>query len=373
MSFARRQTQALMNGDTTTHLSFGAPARYIQGPGTLSQLPLLLDEFKSTRALVVADDFVRQLLSEAVPALQGLRWHVFAGECTAAEVERVAQSFRNGDCDLIVGAGGGKSIDAAKGAQIALDCPVFIVPTVASTDAPTSRVAVLYTVDHRLAEVRAMRANPDVVLVDTAVLARAPRRFFVSGLGDALSKKFEMGQCMEAGGVNFYKGRQGQLTKLIGETCFSTLMADTADALAAVEAKAPNAAFERVLEATILLSGLAFENGGLSVAHSLTRGLSAIPAIHGSLHGEEVAFGLLVQLQLERDVQQAMLDQLRPYYRMTGLPASLQALGVPANELAEAAMKIAEVTVATSPHLKHFSRTLGARELADAILATSQA
>jgi len=362
-----------MNGTTSTHLSFGAPARYIQGPGTLAQLLPLLDEFRSTRALVVADDFVRKLLCDAVPELQGLRWHVFAGECTAAEVERVAQSFRDGDCDLVVGAGGGKSIDAAKGAQISLDCPIFIVPTVASTDAPTSRVAVLYTEDHRLAEVRAMRANPDVVLVDTSVLVKAPRRFFVSGLGDALSKKFEMGQCIGAGGINFYKGRQGQLTTLIGDACFSTLMADTADALEAVASKMPNAAFERVLEATILLSGLAFENGGLSVAHSLTRGLSAIPAIHGSLHGEEVAFGLLVQLLLERDSQQSVLDQLLPYYRMTGLPASLQALGVPANELADAALKIAEVTVESSPHLKHFSRTLGVRELADAILAASQA
>ena len=71
------------------------------------------------------------------------------------------------------------------------------------------------------------------------------------------------------------------------------MTAGARQALRAADAGTPTAAFERLLEATILLSGLAFENGGLSVAHSLTRGTSALHAIHehGALHGEEVAFG----------------------------------------------------------------------------------
>lgn len=360
-----------MTDATPTPIVFGAPARYVQGAGALQQLPALIDEFGARRPMCVADAFVRRMLVAAVPALQALDWCEFAGECTAAEIDRIAECARAAGTDLLIGAGGGKAIDAAKGAQIQRGGPVFIVPTVASTDAPTSRVAVLYTADHRLAEVRRMRANPDVVLVDSGLLARAPRRFFVSGLGDALSKQFEAQQCMDAGGVNFYQGRPAGLTALVTRACFDTLMADTTQALQAVEAGVPNAAFERVLEATILLSGLAFENGGLSVAHSLTRGLSALPALHGCLHGEEVAFGLLVQLLLERDRQQPLLDRLLPYYRQTGLPTSLQALGLPgtaAHEVAAAARQIAEVTVASSPHLKHFSRRLGVDELAQAVV-----
>lgn len=360
-----------MNLPATSHRTYGSPGRYIQGPGVVDQLPLLLAEFGSSAAMIVADAFVRDMLCVAYPSLSALAWFPFAGECTAAEVERIVQAFQARRCDLIVGAGGGKSIDAAKGAQIMLNCRAFIVPTVASTDAPTSRVAVLYSEDHRLAEVRNMRANPDVVLVDSALLVKAPRRYFVSGLGDALSKRFEGAQCVAAGGLNFYRGRQTQLATVIANACFDTLMADTTAALAAVEAGVPDAAFERILEATILLSGLAFENGGLSVAHSLTRGLSAVPAIHGCLHGEEVAFGLLVQLLLEHEHTRATLDQLLPYYRLTGLPTSLQALGLPAAELEPAARHIAEVTVASSPHLKHFPRRLEVDELARAIVAAS--
>lgn len=350
---------------------FGAPARYVQGPGTLQQLPALLEEFGAQRALCVADTFVRGLLTKAVPALAGLDWFEFSGECTAGEINRIVAQARTAGTDLVIGAGGGKSIDAAKGAQIEIGTPIFIVPTVASTDAPTSRVAVLYTEDHRLDEVRRMRANPDVVLVDSAVLVKAPRRFFVSGLGDALSKQFEAQQCIAAGGLNFYQGRQAGLTRLITRACFDTLMADTTEALQALDAGAPNPAFERVLEATILLSGLAFENGGLSVAHSLTRGLSAVPALHGCLHGEEVAFGLLVQLLLEREQHTALLARLLPYYRLTGLPTSLQDLGLRSHERAEVAavaQHIADVTVAQSPHLKHFSRVLTAAEIAQAVI-----
>lgn len=350
------------------HISFGSPGRYLQGPNILWKLAGLLSEFCALRPVIVADPTVRELLCASEPALQDVPWHTFGGECTAAEVQRIVDRCRIHGCNLIVGAGGGKSIDAAKAAQIALGCRVFIVPTVASTDAPTSRVAVIYTDDHRLEEVRHMRTNPDVVLVDSALLVKAPRRYFVSGLGDALSKKFEVAQCVAAGGLNFYGGRQSGLATLIADRCFDTLMADTEAALQAIETGQTNAAFERTLEATILLSGLAFENGGLSIAHSLTRGLSAVPAIQGCLHGEEVAFGLLVQLQLESDAMQPVLRQLLPYYRLAGLPTSLQALGVPAAETAAAARHIAGLTITTSPHIHHFPRPLSCDELTRAIL-----
>lgn len=360
-----------MTAAATTPVVFGSPGRYIQGPGALARLPALIEEFGARRPLIVADAFVRALLQARVPALERSDWIEFGGECTAEEVDRLAGIARTAGSDLLVGTGGGKSIDAAKGAQILIGGPIFVVPTVASTDAPTSRVAVLYTADHRLAEVRRMRANPDVVLVDSDVLAKAPRRFFVSGLGDALSKRFEVQNCIDAGGTNFYQGRQAGLTRLITRGCFDVLMADTASALAVFGDGRPNAAFERVLEATILLSGLAFENGGLSVAHSLTRGLSTVPALHGCLHGEEVAFGLVVQLLLEPAKHADTLAQLLPYYRLTGLPTGLAGLGWRDGDgtpLAAVARQIAEVTVATSPHLQHFSRSLRADEIAAAVV-----
>jgi glycerol dehydrogenase len=123
---------------------FGGPARYIQGPGTIerSLLPLAA-EFGASAPVLDADPLVHALLCARCEALRGWRWHRFGGECSAEEIARVVRAA--GRCDLIVGAGGGKAIDAAKGAQIELGCPLIVVPTVAATDAPTSRGAVLYT------------------------------------------------------------------------------------------------------------------------------------------------------------------------------------------------------------------------------------
>eukprot|EP01052_Picozoa_sp_SAG31_P003903 SAG31_NODE_155_length_22130_cov_9.540098_4_plen_225_part_00 len=221
----------------------------------------------------------------------------------------------------------------------------------------------------------------------------------MSGIGDALSKIHEGEQCAAAGarhrlalqifvrgdpssvaptsvvcampgGTNFFGGHQTLLGRAIARLSMEVVLADSLAALDAARRGVPDAAFERLVEATILLSGLSFENCGLSVAHSLTRGFSAIPSIHesGTMHGEEVAFGLLVQLQLEPHANARRLQELLKFYMSVGLPCTLGALGVATNELVGAAETIATVTVADSPHLKNFNRQLDASDLRDAIL-----
>jgi glycerol dehydrogenase len=335
--------------------AFGSPGLYLQGPGALSRLAEVCGRPGSDAFAVIDPVAAESIAAEISAALPGVTLSRFSGECTAAEIDRQTEAAARvcaGSAKVILGIGGGKAIDVAKGVQIATGRPLVVVPTIASTDAPTSRLCVVYTPEHAPDAVRMMAANPTVVLVDTAVLARAPARFFVAGVGDALSKKFEAGQCAAAGGLNFFGHAPPALALQLAEACHATLLADAEAALAAVRRQTPDASFERAIEATILLSGLAFESGGLSVPHALIRGLAAVPALAGALHGEQVAYGLIVHLILAGD--EAYLDRLLPLYRALGLPRSLSDMGL-AGDAAAAIPQIAATSLARAPYIRNFA------------------
>lgn len=100
----------------------------------------------------------------------------FVGECSRQEAERLERIAADNNCDCTVGLGGGKAIDTAK--CVAKGDALIIVPTIAATDAPTSHSAVLYTPDGAFDDYSYFKQSPSVVLVDTAVIAKAPVRFW---------------------------------------------------------------------------------------------------------------------------------------------------------------------------------------------------
>lgn len=349
---------------------FGSPSRYVQGPGALAKLGEIVSSF-GLRALLVADSVVlaryRDRFEESLDGA-GLDTYVaeFSGECTPAAIDALTDEVIACEADVVVAAGGGKAIDAAKGACIATGAKIVVVPTIASNDSPTSRLAIVYDEDHVLREVRRLASNPEAIVVDTSIIVAAPERFFVSGIGDAISKKFEGAQNFGVGGDNFYGAKPSFLSIQLADACFDTLMQHAEGALAALRRGEPDEAFERTVEATILLSGLAFENAGLSIAHSIIRGLSAVPELHGALHGEEVAYGLLVQLVLEGR-ERAFIESIADFHRRVGLPRSLRDLGYLGDPAAVAPL-IAKVTWERAPYVRNLVAPIDEAALAQAVL-----
>jgi glycerol dehydrogenase len=348
---------------------FGAPHRYIQGPGALAALGDTV-ALCGRRCLAIADGLVlgllRQRLENVLGTLSLSCFAEFDGECTAAEIARLAERGVQVGADVVLGVGGGKAIDTAKGVSQALDLPVVIMPTVASNDSPTSRLAIVYTAEHVLAEVRLMKTNPAAVLVDTEIILQAPERFFVAGIGDALSKKFETEQCFMTDGNNFYGARPPYVVRSLADSCYASIRDHAESALQALREKRPCQEFEQVVEATILLSGLAFENGGLSIAHSLTRGFSTVPELARALHGEQVAFGLLVQLTLEGRPA-PFIDDMLAFYGRIGLPRTLAALGSK-QDCASVAAAIARQTWERAPYVRHLVRPVDAARIEQALI-----
>ncbi len=347
---------------------FGAPGRYVQGPGAISAAGEHLGRLGS-RAALVADAAVLGIVGERIHAsctAAGVRCDpvTFRGDIVPEEVARLAEAVRPLRPDVVIGCGGGKGIDAGKGVAHALGVPIATVPTAASNDAPTSKNYVLYDQHHRLLRVEHMPANPALVLVDTEIIVGAPARMFTAGIGDAIVKKFEVAQCVAAGGRNMFGAGACRAAVALADLCYETLREHAADALAAVRERTVTEAVERVVEATVLHSGLGFESGGLSIAHAMTRGLSAVRGAREALHGHQVAYALLVQFALERR-EGRFLDDVEGFFREVELPRCLADLGMPEPADAEI-VAIAEGTM-TAPHTRNFERALTAGEIAAAV------
>lgn len=347
---------------------FGAPSRYYQGPGAIDELGRAAALFGRSAALVI-DGYVHGVLGERLVQLcadHGVSLHplVLEGDLTPAVVAQLRGRAESLGADMVIAVGGGKSLDAGKAVARHLHRHLVTVPTVASNDAPTSKNYVLYDAHHNLLAVEHMLFNPTLVIVDTALVATAPPLFFRAGLGDAISKKFEAAQCAANGGLNMYDAAPTATAQLIADGCAEVLLADGEAALAAAGSGQPTPAFERAVEAMILMSGLGFESGGLSIAHALTRGLSKIGGVEKALHGMQVALGLLVQLDLEaRD--DGVHAQLQDWYGRVGLPRTLRELGATRIDDAEIAL-CAELSL-KARHAANFPRKLSVAELAGAL------
>ena len=310
----------------------GFPHIYLQGPGALERLPgCIQDIAPGGRVAIVADPIVVARFEEIAGRLRDAGCDTtllpFGGECTRGEIGRLVGLAGKPAPDVLVGAGGGKALDTAKGVALELGCMMMIAPTIASSDAPTSRLIAIYDEHHRIAETPSLKRNPHAVIVDTNVLAAAPRRFLAAGIGDALTKKFEVASTIRSGRLNYFGGRPPALAGVLADRCYEVIRADATEALAVAGSGTPNAAFERVVEACILYSGLSFESGGLSIAHAILRGLGPFPETDRHLHGEVVTYGTLLQLATMGHSDEEILDVIG-FCRAVGLPTRLAELGV---------------------------------------------
>ena len=359
---------------SSTTRAFGSPLRYVQGQGEFGRLPLYTAPYGN--ACVIIDGFLYQDLNarlEKAYAESDAKFVSisFNGECCEEEVERIGKIARENGAAVIVGAGGGKTMDTAKICADEMGLPVIIAPSSASTDAPVSEIAVVYKPDGEYIGSRKMKKNADLVLVDTEIIVKAPRRLFVAGMGDALATWLEAQACECSDSPNYIGSgmRRCKAGMAIAKASWDILFEDGEKALMALDSGVVTEAFENVVEANTLLSGLGFLNTGLATAHGIHSGLTVLPETHKYLHGEKVAFGIVCQMVLENTPAETV-DKVMRFMVAIGLPVTLADLGIAAER--DKVLAIAEKT-ANGPliHQEPFAvtteRVYGAIIAADAL------
>jgi glycerol dehydrogenase len=323
--------------------AFICPTKYVQGENELENIGYFVSTFGNGKsALLIAnpDDVtrIRAKLDKSaekfgVSFIEG----GFSGECSRVEVARLQAFAKQNSCDCIIGLGGGKAIDTAK--CVAEGDALIIAPTIAATDAPTSHSAVLYNEDGSFDDYAYFKQSPSVVIIDTTVIANAPTRFLISGMGDALSTYFEARATSNAY-ANVNAGlpcgaREGfcppakstNAALKLAELCYQTLLEDGLKAKNASDANQVTQALENIIEANILLSGLGFESGGLAAAHAIHDGLTILEGTHAYFHGEKVAFGTIAQLVLENSPK-SEIEEVLNFCVSLGLPVCFSDIGV---------------------------------------------
>lgn len=346
-----------------------SPGRYVQGKDAITRLGEFTTEIGSA-PLVVADDIVWELVKDKVTASfasAGLevRRETSRGLATKVEVDRLVEAIKEARADVVIGIGGGSAIDAVKSAGYLAGIRWVSTPTVASTDAPTSALSVIYTEDGAFEEYRFFPRNPDLVLVDTQLVANAPVRFLVAGVGDALATWLEARATQRAHATTMAGGQQTETAAALARLSWDLIWENALPAISAVRDHVVTPAVEKLVEANTLLSGLGFESGGLAAAHAIHNGLTAAPQTHGLTHGQKVNIGSITQLILEGAPTQEIRDFII-FTTRVGLPNTLTEIGLKVSDVADL-QRVAEAATAEGETMSNMPFPVTAADVVDAL------
>ena len=241
----------------------------------------------------------------------------------------LSDEIKKNNFDAVVGVGGGRVIDVTKYAASKLDLPMVSVATNLAHDGIASPVSIL--------EFNGGRGSfgvtsPVAVIIDLAIVRKAPERYIRAGIGDVLSnlsavKDWELAQSLG-------KEKVDGLAASLARTSAEALIGRT-DSIDSDE-------FLIVLAEALVLSGIAMGMAGSSrpcsgACHEISHAIDEIFPDRTQPHGEQVGVGALFATFLrEADERFAELAFALAQH---GLPVSPGDLGFTTAEFAEAITK----------------------------------
>lgn len=313
-------------------VSMAYPTVYIQEPQILQQSGEWLGKFGKKLFIITGKNAWKKAGTQLEESLKiyALQYELsyFNGECTYEETERLLSMLPDG-IDLIVAVGGGQCMDTAKIVAHRSRLKIATIPTLASTCASTTPLSIMYKPGHEYLGMEYFDFCPVITLVDPQIIAEAPYRYLIAGIGDTLAKWYEA-YPINVGKFQNAKTRLGLKT---AELARDLLMEFSEEAIVENKEGRAGDAIRQIIDTNILLAGLV---GGIgnhtcrgSGAHAFHNGMTCIDEIHGTYHGELVAFGILCQLMLEQKSEEQITELMR-FYRIIALPVSLFDMGVTA-------------------------------------------
>ena len=318
----------------------GAPAEYVCKKDVLSNLEEKLIERDIQSVLLLTGKKSWGAISHYFPTLKDIKvtHDYYNGECTLEEINRIASLAKTLDVDAVVGVGGGKVLDVVKAAAHKSATKSILIPTLASNCAPWTPLSVIYTEEGVMTHYEVYPTSVDLLLIEPRVLVKAPISMLIAGIGDTLAKWYE---------ADVQIGRLTnppvalKIAHYTARLCADEMFEHAEQAVADAKEAKVSEAFVKVVESIIMLGGMVGgygdKFGRIAGAHSIHNGMTISPESHTALHGDKVAYGILVQLLLED--KESEVERLLPFYQKLGLPASLKDLQIPVTWIDEIAVQ----------------------------------
>lgn len=272
--------------------------RIVFGPGKIDSLGALAGELGARRALVVSDPGIvaaghaeHGLASLKAAGITAALFDGVAENPTTDNVDAGVAVARRHDCELIVGLGGGSSMDCAKGINFLLTnggrmqdywgvgkatremLPMIAVPTTAGTGSETQSFALISdSKTHVKMACGDKKASFRVALLDPELTVSQPQRVTALTGIDALAHALETYVTKVRNPVSLAFSREAWL--LLGEN-FARVLKDPKD----LDARSG-------MQLGACFAGLAIENSMLGATHALANPLTArYDIVHGQAIG----------------------------------------------------------------------------------------
>lgn len=308
---------------------FASPGMYVQGYGELKNIEKYVAPLGDSFFVIGSSNRIKDLgetIKESFPENAKLSFVEHNGACTISEIEKIVKIVEEKGGDVIIGMGGGKVIDTAKAVAGRLKKRVVVIPTVAASDAATTRCAVIYKDDGSEDCEEVYASNPDLVLVDTEIIMKAPKKYILAGMGDAMAKCVAAPVCYRGFQPNELGGGVTELAYSLSGLIHDILMNHGELAVAALEQGVMSQDLNKVIEMNVLISGIGCEVNGATTDHAFYAGFTTLQNRKEiMLHGEYVTFSSLATLLLEGAPKET-IDEYFNFCARVGLPVCLEDL-----------------------------------------------
>jgi len=190
-------------------------------------------------------------------------------------VEKIISQFKNENFSIIIGLGGGSSLDVAKFVAFKMRKKKIMLPTTFGSGSEVTRISVL-NVDGKKTSFHDEKILADVAIVDPTFIEGTPIEVIKNSAVDACA------QCSEA----YDSKLANPYTKFLCNTAFDIL-----------ENAILNDRFEKLALGS-LLTGLGFGNSSTTLGHAL----SYVYSNEGIMHGHALSFTTLVAHKFNNSV-----------------------------------------------------------------------